>query len=344
MKFMKKSFEGMEPYFSKNITEGVILNANESPYNVPDKIKEEFEIRIKDVNYNRYPDMAAVDLCKAIANKFNVKENNVTVGVGSDELIETTFRATLEPNDILLSFSPSFSMYQVFAELSLAKFIPVDFKNNLFDVDLMIELINKYNPKLVLICTPNNPNGAFLEEKEIRRIAESSKGLVLLDLAYIDFAKCDYTYLGMEYDNIIAFRTFSKAMSLPSIRVGYAISNEDNINMINAIKPPYSVTSLSLIMAEIAIKNYDLYKDNISKIKAERERLIKEFKALGYNPLPSEANFIYLNIDKELDDLLIKNKIYIRKFKTGPARITVGSALENDELLRVVKLYEKSRN
>ena len=88
MKFMKKSFEGMEPYFSKNITEGVILNANESPYNVPDKIKEEFEIRIKDVNYNRYPDMAAVDLCKAIANKFNVKENNVTVGVGSDELIE----------------------------------------------------------------------------------------------------------------------------------------------------------------------------------------------------------------------------------------------------------------
>ncbi|MBR4496622.1 MAG: histidinol-phosphate aminotransferase family protein, partial [Acholeplasmatales bacterium] len=238
----------------------------------------------------------------------------------------------------------SFSMYQVFAELSLAKFIPVNFKNNLFDVDLMIDLINKYNPKLVLICTPNNPNGAFLEEKEIRRIAESSKGLVLLDLAYIDFAKCDYTYLGMEYDNIIAFRTFSKAMSLPSIRVGYAISNEDNINMINAIKPPYSVTSLSLVMAEIAIKNYDLYKDNISKIKNERERLIKEFKALGYNPLPSEANFIYLNIDKELDDLLIKNKIYIRKFKTGPARITVGSALENDELLRVVKLYEKSRN
>ncbi len=156
MKFMKKSFEGMEPYFSKNITEGVILNANESPYNVPDKIKEEFLIRIKDVNYNRYPDMAAVDLCKAIAKRFNVKENNVTVGVGSDELIETTFRATLEPNDIVLSFSPSFSMYQVFAELSLAKFIPVDFRDNLFDVDLMIELINKYNPKLVLKSTGMN--------------------------------------------------------------------------------------------------------------------------------------------------------------------------------------------
>ena len=344
MKYMKKSFEGMEPYFSKNITEGIILNANESPYNVPLKIKEEFEQRIKNINYNRYPDMAAVDLCNAIAKKFNVKPSNVTVGVGSDELIETTFRSTLEPNDIVLSFSPSFSMYQVFTELSLAKFIPVDFKNNLFDIDLMIELINKYNPKLVLICTPNNPNGAFLEEAEIRRIAKNTKGLVLLDLAYIDFAKCDYTYLGMEYDNIIAFRTFSKAMSLPSIRVGYAISSEDNINMINAVKPPYSVTSLSLIMAEIAIKNYDLYKENIELIKSERQRLINEFKKLGYDVLPSEANFIYLNISKELDDLLIENKIYIRKFKSGPARITVGSKFENDSLLKVVQIYENSRN
>ncbi len=344
MKYMKKSFESMEPYFSPKITDGIVLNANESPYNVPKKIIEEFEEKIKNVEFNRYPDMAAIDLCKAIAKRFNVKETNVTVGVGSDELIETTFRATLEPNDTVLSFSPSFSMYQVFAELSLAKFIPVDFNNNLFDVDLMIKKIKEFNPKLVLICSPNNPNGAFLEEKEIRRIALNTNGLVLLDLAYIDFAKKDYTYLGMEYDNVIAFRTFSKAMSLPSIRVGYAISCDDNINMINAIKPPYSVTTLSLIMAEVAINNYDLYKDNISKIKAERERLIKEFKSLGYNPLPSEANFIYLNIDKELDDLLIENKIYIRKFKSGPARITVGSKKENDELLKVVRTYETSRN
>lgn len=344
MKYMKKSFSGMEPYFSKNITEGIILNANESPYNVPKPIVDEYLEKIKSLNYNRYPDMAAVDLCKAIAKRFDVKPSNVTVGVGSDELIETTFRATLEPNDCVLSFSPSFSMYQVFAELSLAKFIPVDFKNNQFDVDLMIEKINEYNPKLVLICTPNNPNGAFLEEKEIRRIALASKGLVLLDLAYIDFAKCDYTHLGMEYENVIAFRTFSKAMSLPSIRVGYAISNEDNINMINAVKPPYSVTSQSLIMAEIATNHYDLYKENIAKIISERQRLISEFKKLGYTVYPSEANFIYLNIDKELDDLFIKNKIYIRKFKTGPARITVGTKEENEALLKVVREYENSRN
>ena len=283
-------------------------------------------------------------LCNAIANKFNVSNYNVTVGVGSDELIESAFRATLEPNDIVLSFSPSFSMYKVFAELSLAKFIPIDFKNNKFDVDLMLKNIKEYNPKLVLICSPNNPNGAFLEEEEIKRIASSTNGLVLLDLAYIDFAKYDYTYLGMEFENIIAFRTFSKAMSLPSIRVGYAISSKDNIDMINAIKPPYSVTSQSLILAEIAIKNYDLYKENIEKIKSERNRLINEFIKLGYEVLPSEANFIYLNISDDLYKLLEENKIYIRKFKTGPSRITVGKEEENNALLEVVKSYENCRN
>ena len=336
MKFMKKSFSKMEPYFSANITDGIILNANESPYNVPSKIIDEYLDEVKNLSFNRYPDMAATDLCAAIANKFGVKPSNVTVGVGSDELIETTFRATLEPNDIVLSFSPSFSMYQVFSELSLAKFVPVNFKDNKFDVDLMIEKIKEYNPKLVLVCSPNNPNGAFLEEKDIIRIKDACNGLLLLDLAYIDFAKCDYTYLGMKYDNIIAFRTFSKAMCLPSIRVGYAISNSDNINMINAIKPPYSVTSQSLIMARIAINNYDLYKPLIDSIKEERTRVFNVLNENGFNPLPSEANFIYVNLNDKILKALEENKIYIRKFKNGPVRITIGTKEENDSLLKVV--------
>ena len=151
MKFMKKSFSNMEPYFSKNLTEGIILNANESPYNVPKPIVDEYLNIIKDINFNRYPDMAAVDLCKAIAKRFNVKPANVTVGVGSDELIETTFRSTLEPNDYVLSFSPSFSMYQVFAELSLAKFIPVDFKKYvLASILLTVPIFLLINNLLVL--------------------------------------------------------------------------------------------------------------------------------------------------------------------------------------------------
>ena len=331
----------MEPYFSKNIEDGVILNANESPFNAPKKVIKQFIKEMKKVDFNRYPDMQNTKLCEAIAKRFNVKPTEVTCGVGSDELIETTFKCVLEPNDVVVSFSPSFSMYSVFAQLCLAKFVPVDFnKDFTFDVDGMINSIKENNPKLVLICTPNNPTGSFISEKDIRRIAEATDALIILDLAYIDFAECDYTSLTKEYDNIIAFRTFSKAMSLPSMRVGYAISNEDNINMINAVKAPYSLSVPAQIMAKIATENIDLYKENIKAIIDERNRLYDVLKD-KFTVYPSSANFIYLKLDDSINKELLANKIYIRTMKNGMYRISIGTKEENDKLLKVVMNYEK---
>ena len=338
MKYMKKSFSNMEPYFSKLITDGIIMNANESPVNPPKAILDEFYEAIKNVDFNRYPDMAEETLCEALAKHYNVKKNEVTVGVGSDELLDVTFRAVLEKGDNVVGFSPSFSMYKVFTELMQANYIAVyGDENYIFNVDDMIKAIKEYNPKMVLICTPNNPTGQHLNKKEIIRVIESTNALILLDLAYIDFAEEDYIDLASKYDNVIGFKTYSKAMALPSIRVGYAISNEDNINMIKAVKPPYSVTSLSQIMATIAINNFDLYKDQINAIKNERERLYKELNSLGFKVYPSSANFIFVVMDDKYNDLLLENKIYIRKFNKGIYRISIGTKEENNKLLEVIK-------
>ena len=341
MKYMKKSFKAMEPYFSKNIDDGIILNANESPFNVPKPIIKGFFKELKKVSFNRYPDMQNIKLCESIAKRFNVKPTEVTCGVGSDELIETTFKCVLEPNDKVVSFSPSFSMYTVFAEQCLAKFISVDFNEDYsFDVETMINTIKENKPKLVLICTPNNPTGAFLEETDIRRIVESTNALVILDLAYIDFADYDYTNLAMQYDNLIAFRTFSKAMAMPSLRIGYCISNEDNINMINAVKAPYSVSVPAQIMARIATENIHLYNDDIRAIIVERDRLYNELKR-SFNVYPSKSNFIYLELNEEIYNALLNEKIYIKAFKNNKYRISVGTKEENDKLLKVVMNYEK---
>lgn len=342
MKYLKKSFNKMEPYFSENIEDGIVLNANESPFNPPQKILDEYFNELKKVNFNRYPDMTNEDLCKSIAKRFNVSFEEVTCGVGSDELLEVTFKAVLEPNDIVLSFSPSFSMYEVFADLALAKFIPVSFNEDLtFNTDEMLTKIKEYNPKLVLICTPNNPTGQVISRNDIIRIVESTDALVLLDLAYIDFSYDDYTDIAKKYSNVIAFRTFSKAMSLPSIRCGYAISCKDNIDMINAVKAPYSLSIPSQILARIATDNFELYKDNIALLKSERDRVINELNSAGFNVYPSGANFIYLYLDSKINDDLVNNKIYIRHFKNGYSRITIGSPNENNELLRVVLKYAK---
>lgn len=341
MKYIKESFKDLEYYFSPNIEDGIILNANESPYNPPKQVIDEYFNRLKDVNFNRYPDMQNLKLCNAIAKRYNVNANNVTCGVGSDELLEVTFKAALEDNDIVLSFSPSFSMYKVFASLEGADFKEVFLnEENGFPVDEMISKINEYNPKLVLICSPNNPTGAFLEKEDVIRIIKATKGLVILDLAYIDFAYEDYTNLAMEYENVIAFRTFSKAMSLPSIRCGYAISNEENIKMINCVKAPYSLSIPSQIMAEIAISNYDLYKNNINNIINERNRVYKELKK-HFNVFDSNANFLYLKLNDDIYNDLLANKIYIRKMKNDMYRISIGTKYENDELLKVVMKYAK---
>ena len=338
MKYMKKSFSGMVPYHSELITDGIILNANESPILPPSKVLDEIKDKITKIEFNRYPDMDEVELDKAIARRYNVKPENVTVGVGSDELLDVVFRAVLEPNDIVIGFTPSFSMYKVFAELVGAKYIPVlGDENNIFNVDDMIKAIKEYNPKLVLVCTPNNPTGQYFSEAEVRKIIESTDALIALDLAYIDFASKDYCTISLEYDNVITFKTFSKAMALPSIRVGYAISKKDNIDMIDAIKAPYSVTTISQIIAKTAIENFDLYKGQIKMIVNEREKLYKELKNLGFNVYKSEANFIYVLFDDKYNEALLKNKIYIRKFKSGVYRITVGTQYENEKLLEVLK-------
>lgn len=338
MKYMKKAFQKLEPYHSELITDGIILNANESPYNPPKKIIDLFKEELNNIEYNRYPDMDENRLNEAIAKHYNINKENVTCGVGSDELLDVTFRCVLEKDDTVLGFSPSFSMYKVFTELVGGKYIPVYGDNNqLFSIDEMIKKIKQYKPKMVLICSPNNPTGQFIEKKDIRRVIESTDALVCLDLAYIDFAKEDYATIALEYDNVIAFKTFSKALSLPSIRVGYAISKKDNIDMINSVKAPYSVTTLSQIMATIAINNFDLYKDQINLIKEERKRLFKELKDLGFDVYDSESNFLYILMDEKYNDILIKNKIYIRHFKGNNFRITVGSKEENDKLLEVLK-------
>ena len=338
MKYMKKAFQKLEPYHSELITDGIILNANESPYNPPKKIIDLFKEELNNIEYNRYPDMDENRLNEAIAKHYNINKENVTCGVGSDELLDVTFRCVIDKDDIVIGFSPSFSMYKVFTELVGGKYIPIyGDENQIFNIDDMIKAIKEYNPKMVLICSPNNPTGQYIEKKDIIRVIESTNALICLDLAYIDFAKEDYVTLSLNYDNVITFKTFSKAFSLPSIRCGYAISNKSNIDMINSVKAPYSVTTISQILATHAISNFNLYKDQIDLIKSERERLYNELKKLGFNVYPSEANFIYCLMDEKINDLLIKNKIYIRHFKGNQFRITVGSIDENNKLLEVLK-------
>lgn len=340
MKYIKEDLKDRVPYYSAMITDGVILNANESCFDTPKEIKEFASKYIMESDLKRYPDTDCLMLRKSLAKKYNVDVNNIMCGVGSDQLLDCVFRSIVD-NEYVLIANPTFSMYKEYCSYTNGKIIEIDFKENfVYDTDKILEGIQKYNPKLVIICSPNNPTGSIMEKEDVIRVINEAKGIVLIDEAYGEFMGYSLVDLATCYDNVIVLKTFSKAYALAGIRVGYAISTKDNIDMLNIVKPPYNLSSLSIAIASYAIDNAYLYSDSVKRIMDLRLDLYNALKGLNIEVYPSNANFLWVKLKTEIYENLLRNKIYIRKLlynKDVYYRITVGTSLENDLLLRAIK-------
>ena len=341
MKFLKKSLDGKVPYYSKEIKDGIILNANESAFETPKEIIDIVKAELDKQDLRRYPDTDNILIRESIAKAYNLSIDNVTIGVGSDQILDCIFKSMIE-DDYILSMIPTFSMYKEFASFENAKFIDVGFKDDInfeFDVDAIIDNIKKYNPKIVIICSPNNPTGSAINRKDLELIINETKGVVLLDEAYADFNETNYDLIN-KYDNLVVIKTFSKAYALAALRLGFALANKDLIDTINVVKPPYNMPRLSSLIASIAIQNKDLYTENIKSIISMREELYTELDKLGLKPVKSYANFIFIKLNDAIYDYLLKNKIYIRRMKYKNEywyRITVGTKQENEVLIKRIK-------
>ena len=339
MKYIKKSLENRTPYYSKAITEGTILNANESAFVTPKKIMDLIKKELDNIDLRRYPDTDNLYVRERIAKSYNIDIKNVTCGVGSDQLLDCIFRSLIE-DEYIIACNPTFSMYKEYASYTNGKFIDIDFVDDfIYDIDTILESIKKYNPKLVIICSPNNPTGSIMERCDLVKVIEATKGVVLLDEAYSEFYKSNYD-LALKYDNVIVLKTFSKAYALAGIRLGYAISSFDLIDTINVVKPPYNLSTLSQVIASIAINNKELYIKQIEEIVRLKDELYNELDKLGLKPARSYSNFIFLKLNDKIYDNLLKNKIHIRKLMYNNEfwyRINTGTKEENEILIKVIK-------
>ena len=273
---------------------------------------------------NRYPDTDSSKLMQAIATAYQVNPQNVVCGVGSDELIDCILASILNEDDKVLIPYPSFSMYFT------------------YDVDAMKAVIEKEQPKIVFICNPNNPTGCVMAQKDIEEILKLSKGIVIVDEAYEDFASEDISVIPLinKYDNLIVLRTFSKAYALAGARVGYAIACEELVDLINAVKVPYNLNMFSQLVATWAIEHKDIFKANAKKIMSQRDTMDAGLKALGFKTYPSEANFIWTELPEGYFEALKSQAIYIRQMAVSEKhyyRITIGTPEENAKLLQALK-------
>ncbi|MGM9970979.1 MAG: histidinol-phosphate transaminase [Anaeroplasmataceae bacterium] len=341
MKYLRKDLNGMVPYSTPYLTSGVILNANESPFNLPREIIDLFYEELKRVNFNRYPDMNGYELKNALAKVYGLEVSNIAIGDGSDELLQCLFNAICEENTKVVVMNPSFSMYSEYAHIYRASVIKVDCNDDFsFNLESMISCIKKNNPKLVILCSPNNPTGILLTKEEVLAIINSTDGLVLLDEAYVEFAGEGLIDLTKKYDNLMVIRTFSKLYAGASIRLGYAISKKENIDLIDTVRSPYNVNTLTQILAKTIIEHKDLYNDIIEYFKSAREKMYNELNELGIKVYPSHANFLWMELNNKIVTECDKLNIYIRKMKFNGKdynRVTIGTKEENELFMKVVR-------
>ena len=338
-KLLRKNILGMKPYSSardeyKDLqADMVFLDANENPFDTP---------------LNRYPDPQQTRLKESIASQKMVSTDQLLLGNGSDEVLDLIFRAFCEPNqDSILTTPPTYGMYDVLANLNAVDNILVPLSPDFqLEVDSILDAI-KPQTKLLFICSPNNPSGNSVERKAIERLLKNFNGLVIIDEAYIDFTKDpSWTQVLEQYPNLIVTQTLSKAYGLAGIRLGICYASKEIIAVLNKIKPPYNINSLTQEAAIKAFENKDSVEAQIESILNERINLINAFKSVPFikKIYPSEANFILIKVDdanKRYEEL-IKNGIVVRNRSSqlhceNCLRITVGTPSENTQLITLLK-------
>ena len=336
----KESIRSLEPYVTNPTICSVKLDANEGDKDLYlDLLKKLGE---SDITLNYYPDDSYSELKKEINNYVGYEPKNITVGNGSSELLDLCVKTFVDKDETILSLDPTFSMYSIYAQVFSAKYIGAkaeeDFKLN---VDSIIKDIKENNPKLIILCNPNNPTGSVLTKEEVRKIVKSTDALIALDEAYMEFGDESLIDEVMDYDNLLIVKTVSKAFSLAGIRMGYIVANEDIITSIEKVRAPYNLNSLSTYIATEALRKKERMFDYVKNIKEEREKIYKALVDLGVKAYASGANFVFFKSD--IDDLqkkLVDKDVLIRKFSgklDGYYRVSIGTKEQNEKFLEAFK-------
>lgn len=319
----------------------VFLDANENSYGSP-----------LDQNFNRYPDPLQLDLKDAISKIKGVPIENTFLGNGSDEAIDLLFRAFCEPGkDNVVILPPTYGMYEVSANINNVEVRKVNLLPNFqLDLEKIAETIDE-NTKLIFICSPNNPTGNSIVRTDIETILANFNGLVIIDEAYINYAK-QRTFIQelTEYPNLVVLQTFSKAWGLAALRLGMAFAARPVIDILNKVKPPYNINQATQDIALKALANIDQVNEWIRLTVAERETLSEELTTLPFvkKVYPSDANFILVELDEALNtyNALVEQGIIVRDRSKvtlceGCLRITIGTPQENQTLLAALKSLNK---
>jgi histidinol-phosphate aminotransferase len=325
----------------------VKLNQNENPFDYPEDLKEETFRRYRNRRWSRYPDFVPDSLRQQLAEFAGWQKDGVLVGNGSNELLQAALMVLVKPRTRVAIPSPTFTVYGLIANVLGAVIVNVPLNQDLsYNVDELISKSRDSGAAVLIVNTPNNPTGSVLKNDGLKRILEQFSGHVLLDEAYYEFWGHSGLELLRDYPRLIITRTFSKAMGMAALRVGYLMAHPELAEQISKAKLPYNINQFSLTAAEVALENADRFRPAIDAVLRERERLGMELAGIpGIKVYPSEANFFLIEVPvspRALFDVLYEQGILIRDVSSYPMlskclRISVGTREENDRLISALR-------
>lgn len=337
-KLVRSHIADLQPYssardeFDTDDGDVVYLDANENPF---------------DNGVNRYPDPQQRKLKEVIARGRGVAANQLLLGNGSDEVLDLIFRAFCTPNkDNVIVMPPTYGMYKVLANINCVSLDEATLNNDfqLVTKDILNQISSQ--TKAIFLCSPNNPSGNSFRREDILTLLQSFTGLVVVDEAYIDFStQKSLTAELPSYPNLIITQTLSKAYGLAGIRLGICMASEEIINILNKIKPPYNINSLTQERAISALEDWDTTQRQITQLIAERKGLFAQLEKISFveKVYPSDANFLLVRVDdaNKRYAQLIQNNIVVRNRSKQVGcknclRFSVGTPQENQILIETL--------
>lgn len=339
--------DGYTPGFQPRQIDAVKLNANENPY-PPSPAVMRTLAGLTAEHLRRYPESRGDSFREAAARINGVEPDNIICGKGGDDLLSIALRAFCDETRPVAYPTPTYALYRVLADLEGCPALEIP-----FDKEFRLPAgLARTGAALTIVCNPNAPSGTWVAVEELAELAGKLSGVLLIDEAYVDFAPRDAGHLVGEFDNVMILRSLSKGYSLAGLRFGYAIARKNMIAGLMKVKDSYNVDAIAIALATAAIEDQVYFRQNVERIKKQRQRLAERLRALGFDVSDSHTNFLQARprtgSAATIHQQLVQRHIYVRHYDTpdlkDKIRISIGTEEQNDRLVdalrRILGIYD----
>ena len=344
LRHVKAAVRALTAYTLTPRPAAVKIDQNENPYELPPALKQRVVEQVLARPWGRYPAFDPRELIDALARHSGWRANGILAGNGSNEMIEALLLVTVGPGVRVVIPEPTFTLYALMTSILGGEAVRVTLGPQFeYDVDLLLRARREAGAPLTIVCTPNNPTGGVLPFGAIEDLCADGDGLVVIDEAYHEFAGVSAVPLLERHANLIVLRTFSKAMSMAGLRLGYLLAAPALVREVNKARLPYNVNFFTQAAALAALSERDILDASVARLVRLRDALFTQLADLpGLRVYPSRANFFLIEMarldPKVVFENLYRRGILVRDVTSYPRlsrclRVSVGTEEENEALL-----------